>query len=137
MAVNKVEICGLDTSKLPMMTYERSTELLKKISEGDEEARDIFIKENLRLVLSVIQRFSGRGEQMDDLFQVGCIGLIKAINNFDLSLGDISVQLILEKLGGGGHQSIAGAQLKDVTMDEAISRLTESINSYLKEAHEQ
>ena len=79
MAVNKVEICGLDTSKLPMMTYERSTELLKKISEGDEEARDIFIKENLRLVLSVIQRFSGRGEQMDDLFQVGCIGLIKAI----------------------------------------------------------
>lgn len=85
MAVNKVEICGLDTSKLPMMTYERSIELLKKISEGDEEARDIFIKENLRLVLSVIQRFSGRGEQMDDLFQVGCIGLIKAINNFDLS----------------------------------------------------
>ena len=83
MAVNKVEICGLDTSKLPMMTYERSTELLKKISEGDEEARDIFIKENLRLVLSVIQRFSGRGEQMDDLFQVGCIGLIKAIDNFD------------------------------------------------------
>ena len=85
MAVNKVEICGLDTSKLPMMTYERSTELLKKISEGDEEARDIFIKENLRLVLSVIQRFSGRGEQMDDLFQVGGIGLIKAIYNFDLS----------------------------------------------------
>ncbi len=85
MAVNKVEICGLDTSKLPMMTYERSTELLKKISQGDEEARDTFIRENLRLVLSVIQRFSGRGEQMDDLFQVGCIGLIKAINNFDLA----------------------------------------------------
>ena len=84
MAVNKVEICGLDTFKLPMMTYERSTELLKKISEGDEEARDIFIKENLRLVLSVIQRFSGRGEQMDDLFQVGCIGLMKAIDNFDV-----------------------------------------------------
>ena len=76
-----------DTSKLPMMTYERSTELLKKISEGDEEARDIFIKENLRLVLSVIQRFSGRGEQMDDLFQVGCIGLIKALDNFDTSHG--------------------------------------------------
>ncbi len=85
MAVNKVEICGLDTSKLPMMTYERSTELLKKISEGDEEARDIFIKENLRLVLSVIQRFSGRGEQMDDLFQVGVIGLIKAVDCFDLN----------------------------------------------------
>ena len=70
-----------------MMTYERSTELLKKISEGDEEARDIFIKENLRLVLSVIQRFSGRGEQMDDLFQVGCIGLMKAIDNFNTELG--------------------------------------------------
>lgn len=85
MAVNKVEICGLDTSKLPMLTYERSTELLNKISQGDEEARDTFIRGNLRLVLSVIQRFSGRGEQMDDLFQVGCIGLIKAINNFDLA----------------------------------------------------
>ena len=59
MAVNKVEICGLDTSKLPMMTYERSTELLKKISEGDEAARDIFIKENLRLVLSVIPYTTG------------------------------------------------------------------------------
>ena len=85
MAINKVEICGLDTSKLPMMTYERSRELLLKIKEGDEHARETFIRENLRLVLSVIQRFSGRGEYMDDLFQVGCIGLIKAIDNFDLS----------------------------------------------------
>ena len=85
MAINKVEICGLDTSKLPMMTYERSRELLHKIKEGDEAARETFIRENLRLVLSVIQRFSGRGEYMDDLFQVGCIGLIKAIDNFDLS----------------------------------------------------
>ncbi|MBR5292858.1 MAG: RNA polymerase sporulation sigma factor SigG [Clostridia bacterium] len=85
MAINKVEICGLDTSKLPMMTYERSRELLLKIKDGDENARETFIRENLRLVLSVIQRFSGRGEYMDDLFQVGCIGLIKAIDNFDLS----------------------------------------------------
>lgn len=84
MAMNKVEICGLDTSKLPMMNQTRSRELLEKISTGDEEARETFIRENLRLVLSVIQRFSSRGEYMDDLFQVGCIGLIKAIDNFDL-----------------------------------------------------
>ena len=84
MALNKVEICGLDTAKLPMMTQKRSRELLLKIQGGDMEARQTFIQENLRLVLSVIQRFSGRGEQMDDLFQVGCIGLIKAIDNFDL-----------------------------------------------------
>ena len=84
MALNKVEICGLDTSKLPMMTQKRSQELLLKIQEGDMEARETFIQENLRLVLSIIQRFAGRGEQMDDLFQVGCIGLIKAIDNFDL-----------------------------------------------------
>ena len=84
MALNKVEICGLDTAKLPMMTQKRSRELLLKIQAGDQEARETFIRENLRLVLSVIQRFSGRGEQMDDLFQVGCIGLIKAIDNFDL-----------------------------------------------------
>lgn len=85
MALNKVEICGLDTSKLPMMTQKRSRELLLRVKGGDEAARETFIRENLRLVLSVIQRFAGRSEQMDDLFQVGCIGLIKALDNFDLS----------------------------------------------------
>ncbi len=84
MALNKVEICGLDTSKLPMMTQKRSHELLLRVKDGDDEARETFIRENLRLVLSVIQRFAGRSEQMDDLFQVGCIGLIKALDNFDL-----------------------------------------------------
>lgn len=79
MAINKVEICGVDTSKLPMMNAKQSTELLQRIKAGDIEAREEFITGNLRLVLSVIQRFSNRGEQMDDLFQVGCIGLIKAI----------------------------------------------------------
>ena len=83
--LNKVEICGLDTSKLPMMTQKRSRELLWRVKAGDMEARETFIRENLRLVLSVIQRFAGRGEQMDDLFQVGCIGMIKALDNFDLS----------------------------------------------------
>lgn len=86
MALNKVDICGMDTSKLPMMTHKRSRELLIRIKGGDAEAREEFIQGNLRLVLSVIQRFSGRGEQMDDLFQVGCIGLIKAIDNFNLEL---------------------------------------------------
>ena len=86
MALNKVDICGMDTSKLPMMTHKRSRELLVRIKEGDTGAREEFIQGNLRLVLSVIQRFSGRGEQMDDLFQVGCIGLIKAIDNFNLAL---------------------------------------------------
>lgn len=85
MAMNKVEICGVDTSNLPMMNAKRSRELLLKIKSGDLESREEFIKGNLRLVLSVIQRFSNRGEQMDDLFQVGCIGLIKALENFDLS----------------------------------------------------
>ena len=84
--INKVEICGVNTSKLPLLSKEEKEELLKKIKNGDDEARELFIKGNLRLVLSVIQKFSGRGENADDLFQVGCIGLIKAIDNFDISL---------------------------------------------------
>ncbi|MBR6006020.1 MAG: RNA polymerase sporulation sigma factor SigG [Clostridia bacterium] len=83
MGINKVEICGVDTGRLPRMDHKRSIELLERIKEGDEAAREEFITGNLRLVLSVIQRFSGRGEQPDDLFQVGCIGLIKALDNFD------------------------------------------------------
>ena len=82
---NKVEICGVNTSKLPLLSKEEKEELFVKIKAGDEEARTIFINGNLRLVLSVIQRFYGRGETADDLFQVGCIGLIKAIDNFDLN----------------------------------------------------
>lgn len=83
--MNKVEICGVNTSKLPVLSKERKAELFLKIKEGDMQAREEFIHGNLRLVLSVIQRFSGRGENADDLFQVGCVGLIKAIDNFDLS----------------------------------------------------
>lgn len=85
MIINKVEICGVNTSKLPVLKNEKMRELLIKMRSGDEDARDEFIKGNLRLVLSVIQRFNNRGEYVDDLFQVGCIGLIKAIDNFDLS----------------------------------------------------
>ena len=87
MAFNKVEICGINTSRLPVLTSSEKEELLRKIQKGDAEARDAYIKGNLRLVLSVIKRFSASAEQADDLFQIGCIGLMKAIDNFDLSLG--------------------------------------------------
>lgn len=85
MLNNKVEICGVNTSKLPLLSKKEKEELFLRIKTGDEEARNIFINGNLRLVLSVIQRFYGRGETADDLFQVGCVGLIKAIDNFDLN----------------------------------------------------
>lgn len=87
MLINKVEICGVDTSKLPIMKPKQMKEMMIRIKEGDQKAREEFIRGNLRLVLSVIQRFTGRRENMDDLFQVGCIGLIKAIDNFNVELG--------------------------------------------------
>lgn len=87
MHYNKVEICGIDTSKLAVLSEKEKTELLIKTKNGDKSARETLINGNLRLVLSVIQRFSSRGENLDDLFQVGCIGLIKAIDNFDVTLG--------------------------------------------------
>ncbi len=83
---NKVEICGIDTSKLKVLNDKAIKELMMKAKRGNEKAREELINGNLRLVLSVIQRFSSRGENLDDLFQVGCIGLIKAIDNFDVSL---------------------------------------------------
>ena len=86
MAGNKVEICGVDTSALPTLSHERMRTLLERAHGGDEAARRELIQGNLRLVLSVIQRFHNRGENMDDLFQVGCIGLMKGLDNFDLNL---------------------------------------------------
>jgi RNA polymerase sporulation-specific sigma factor len=86
MALNKVEICGVNTASLPLLTNEEKEELFIRIEQGDQEAREQYIKGNLRLVLSVIQRFSGSSENADDLFQVGCIGLMKAIDNFDRTL---------------------------------------------------
>ena len=82
----KVEICGVNTSKLKVLKNEETMELLRRTKQGDMEAREQLISGNLRLVLSVIQKFSGRGENADDLFQVGCIGLIKAIDNFNVDL---------------------------------------------------
>ncbi len=86
MAMYKVEICGVNTAKLPLLTDEEKKELFVKIQKGDKNAREQFIKGNLRLVLSIIQRFSGSGENIDDLFQIGCIGLMKAIDHFDVTL---------------------------------------------------
>lgn len=83
--INKVEICGVNTSKLPVLKNEEMRNLFKAMQAGETQAREKLIQGNLRLVLSVIQRFNNRGEYVDDLFQVGCIGLIKSIDNFDLS----------------------------------------------------
>ncbi len=85
MMINKVEICGVNTSKLPVLKDKEMKKMLLEMQNGDDSSRDDFIKGNLRLVLSVIQRFNNRGENADDLFQVGCIGLMKSIDNFDLS----------------------------------------------------
>ena len=85
MSVNKVEICGVNTSKLPLLKEEEKEALLERIQEGDEAARETYIKGNLRLVLSVIRRFEGSSENADDLFQIGCVGLMKAVDHFDPS----------------------------------------------------
>ena len=83
MYAGKVELCGVDTARLPVLSEAEKSRLIKAARAGDRQARQEMVQGNLRLVLSVVQRFAGRGENMDDLFQVGCIGLIKAIDNFD------------------------------------------------------
>ena len=84
---NRVLICGVDTSKLPKLKSAELAELMKKVKAGDELAREQFVVANLRLVLSIVQRFSMHGDKSDDMFQVGCVGLMKAIDNFDITLG--------------------------------------------------
>ena len=90
MVQGKVEICGVNTSKLPILKEEEKEELFKRIKAGDMEAREKYIQGNLRLVLSVIKRFSNSNECPDDLFQIGCIGLIKAIDTFDINKGRLA-----------------------------------------------
>lgn len=87
MALYKVEICGVNTAKLPLLSSEEKDALFVRIKQGDVLAREQYIRGNLRLVLSIIQRFSGNSENVDDLFQIGCIGLMKAIDNFDITQG--------------------------------------------------
>ena len=102
MAGYKVEICGVNTAELPLLKAKEKEELLKKIKQGDANAREQFIKGNLRLVLSIVQRFNQSNENIDDLFQIGCIGMIKAIDNFDLSqnvqFSTYAVQMILGEI---------------------------------------
>ena len=97
----KVEICGVDTSKLKVISSAKKKELLLKVKEGDMAARDELIKGNMKLVLSVVQRFTGRKEELDDLFQIGCIGLMKAIDNFDVTqnvqLSTYAVPIVVER----------------------------------------
>ena len=87
MYAGKVELCGVDTARLPVLSEAEKSRLIKAARAGDRQARQEMVQGNLRLVLSVVQRFAGRGENMDDLFQVGCIGLMKAIDNFNTELG--------------------------------------------------
>lgn len=83
--IHKVEICGVNTANLPVLSNKEKTELLIKIKNGDKDARQKFINSNLKLVLSVVKRFNNYNENVDDIFQIGCIGLIKSIDNFDIS----------------------------------------------------
>lgn len=120
MALNKVEICGVNTSKLPVLTNEEKDELFRRIKQGDKEARERYIKGNLRLVLSVIKRFSASNENADDLFQIGCIGLMKAIDNFntemDVKFSTYAVPMIIgygENVGGLCYDKKTGAFRSD------------------------
>lgn len=115
----KVEICGVNTAKLPVLKSDETQELLKKCRAGDQQAREILISGNLRLVLSVIQKFVGRGENVDDLFQVGCIGLIKAIDNFDSDAHDV-------KFSTYGVPMIAG-EIRRYLRDNSSVRISRSL----------
>ena len=101
MAQGKVEICGVNTAKLPILNEKEKEALFVRIKAGDQEAKEEYIKGNLRLVLSVIRRFGASGENPDDLFQIGCIGLIKAINNFNTEL-EVKFSTYAGPTGGGG-----------------------------------
>ncbi|MCD8341256.1 MAG: RNA polymerase sporulation sigma factor SigG [Clostridiales bacterium] len=114
----KVEICGVNTSRLKVLKNEEMVALMERIQEGDEDARQKMIEGNLRLVLSVIQRFAGRGQNMDDLFQIGCIGLIKAIDNFDPKF--------LVKFSTYGVPMIAG-EIRRFLRDSSTMRVSRSV----------
>ena len=114
----KVEICGICTSRLPVLSAQETTDLLRRSQQGDREARQMLIEGNLRLVLSVIQRFDKRGESPDDLFQVGCIGLMKAISNFDTTK--------MVRFSTYGVPMIAG-EVRRYLRDNSVIRVSRSI----------
>ena len=109
MYAGKVELCGVDTARLPVLSEAEKSRLIKAARAGDRQARQEMVQGNLRLVLSVVQRFAGRGENMDDLFQVGCIGLIKAIDNFDpaqnVRFSTYGVPMIVDAGAGGAAKA--------------------------------
>lgn len=109
MLINKVEICGVNTSKLPLLTNDEKKLLFERIKKGDQEAREIYIKGNLRLVLSVIKRFSSSSENADDLFQIGCIGLMKAIDNFDCTM-DVKFRYLCSAYDRGRDSPVSSGQ---------------------------
>ncbi len=129
----KVEICGVNTSKLPVLKENEKEELIRRVKEGDEEAKKQYIYGNLRLVLSVIQRFTGRGESPDDIFQVGCIGLIKAINNFDLdqnvkfSTYAVPMIIIYREIKGGMKMTRKQALLRAIQILKTQNESEEAI----------
>ncbi len=135
----KVQICGVDTSQIKVLKEKEKTELLKKIRQGEKGARDELINGNLRLVLSVIQRFSNRGENMDDLFQVGCIGLMKAIDNFDVTqnvrFSTYAVPMIIGEIRRylRDNNSIRVSRSIKDTAYKAMKAKEELINKYQKE----
>ena len=118
MALFKVEICGVNTAKLPLLSEDEKKELFKEIKKGNKEAREKYIQGNLRLVLSILQRFSSANENIDDLFQIGCIGLIKAVDNFDDTLN--------VKFSTYAVPMISG-ELKRFLRDNAAIRVSRSI----------
>ena len=139
MYTNKVEICGVNTSKLPVLTNEEMQKLFIKIKAGDMKAREEFIQGNLRLVLSIIQRFNRRGENVDDLFQVGCIGLIKAIDNFDLSqnvrFSTYAVPMIIGEIRRylrDNNSVRVSRSLRDIAY-KALQARDQLVNKHLKE----
>lgn len=139
MHISKVEICGVNTAKLPVLTNEQMQKLFIKIKDGDLQAREEFIQGNLRLVLSIIQRFNRRGEPVDDLFQIGCIGLIKSIDNFDLShnvrFSTYAVPMIIGEIRRylRDNNSIrVSRSLRDIAY-KALQARDELVNKYSKE----
>ena len=137
MALNKVEICGVNTAKLPVLNAEEKEELFSRIKEGDEQARELYIKGNLRLVLSVIRRFQNSNENADDLFQIGCIGLIKAIDNTTLQVkfSTYAVPMIIGEIRRylRDNNSIrVSRSLRDIAYKAIYTRET-YMKQYLKE----
>ena len=126
MIINKVEICGVNTSKLPILKEKEKKQLFLQMKAGDKSARETFIKGNLRLVLSVIKRFNNRGENIDDLFQVGCIGLMKSIDNFDLSqnvkFSTYAVPMII-------------GEIKRFLRDDGMIKVSRNVKSLAKKLH--